>query len=130
MGKYSTKKGNIVNYKGWNSYLLSYYMLNILLTKKITHNKTGKKKKKKMRLRNLWVKSNITIAPKSWTFNFVTNNKQSKSYPNTIMVRWLTNDFIYLFIWFFKSTFKSKHGFQTEEDYVLKILWESMAPWS
>ena len=72
-------------------------MLNILLTKKITHNKTGKKKKKKMRLRNLWVKSNITIAPKSKTFNFVKNNKQSKCYSNTIMVRWLTNDFIYLF---------------------------------
>ena len=93
-------------------------MLNILLTKKITHNKTGKKKKKKMRLRNLWVKSNITIAPKSRTFNFVTNNKQSKSYPNTIMVRWLTNDFIYLFIWFFGSTFKLGYSFQTEEDYV------------
>ena len=43
------------------------------------------------------MKSNITIAPKSKTFNFVTNNKQSKRYSNTIMVRWLTNDFIYLF---------------------------------
>ena len=57
------------------------------------------------------MKSNITIAPKSRTFNFVTNNKQSKRYSNTIMVRWLTNDFIYLFIWFFGSTFKLEYTF-------------------